>query len=101
MTAPPPATTPPVPRRDESRVVYAGVGPPGWDASSPRQSNDSAEVLMDPPALVPDPYGWMRDDEREDGEVLEYLREENEYSRKVTEHLSGLQDELYGEFLSG
>ena len=56
---------------------------------------------MDPPALVPDPYGWMRDDEREDGEVLEYLREENEYSRKVTEHLSGLQDELYGEFLSG
>ena len=66
-----------------------------------RQSNDSAGVLMDPASPIPDPYGWMRDDERENGEVLDYLREENEYSRKVTEHLGGLQDELYGEFLSG
>ena len=104
------SATPPIPRRDESRVVHAGIGLPpaggGWDAPAPiimpiRQSNDSSERLMDPPEPISDPYGWMRDDERSDGEVLDYLRMENEYSKKVTEHLGGLQDELYGEFLSG
>ena len=102
------SVTPPIPRRDESRVVHAGIGlvpEGGWDAPAPimpiRQSNDSSERLMDPSEPISDPYGWMRDDERSDGEVLDYLREENEYSKKVTEHLGGLQDELYGEFLSG
>ena len=104
MTTTTASVTPPIPRRDESRVVHAGVGsaPEGRDAPMPiRQSNDSSERLMDPPEPISDPYGWMRDDERSDVEVLDYLREENEYSRKVTEHLGGLQDELYGEFLSG
>jgi hypothetical protein len=107
MTAAP--TTPPVPRRDESRVAYAGVGPPGRASAAAaadppppiRQSGDSPEALMDPPATVPDPYGWMRDDERANDEVLEHLRAENEYSGEVAAHLGGLRDELYGEFLSG
>ena len=42
----------------------------------------------------------LRDDKREDKEVLDYLRAENEYSQSVTEHLKGLQDTLYDEFLS-
>jgi hypothetical protein len=87
--------SPPIPRRDENRVVYAGIGP------SLRQSNDSSELLMDPPMPISDPYGWMRDDDRTDGEILKYLTDENEYSKKVTEHLGGLQEDLYGEFLAG
>ena len=92
---------PPVPRRDETRAVYAGVSPVGWDTTkAPRQSNDSTESLLNPPVAVHDPYGWMRDDGRTDEEVLRYLKAENEYSKAVTEHLGGLQDELYEEFLS-
>ena len=87
--------SPPIPRRDEDRYVYAGTGP------ALRQANDSNETLMDPPVPISDPYGWMRDDDRVDAGVLKYLEDENEYSRRVTEHLGGLQEELYGEFLSG
>jgi hypothetical protein len=85
---------PPLPRRDESRVVYAGIGP------NIRQSNESTEPLMDPPVSIPDPYGWMRDDGRTNEEVLTYLKTENDYSKAMTEHLDGLQAELYDEFLS-
>jgi hypothetical protein len=85
---------PPLPRRDESRVVYAGIGP------NIRQSNESTESLMDPPVSIPDPYGWMRDDDRTNEEVRTYLKAENDYSKAMTEHLGGLQAELYDEFLS-
>lgn len=91
---------PPIPRRDENRVVYAGIAPPNWDAKMPRQSNDSTEKLLDPPVPIPDPYGWLRDDDRKNTEVLEYLQAENEYSMSVTKHLKGLQEKLYNDFLS-
>lgn len=42
--------SPPVARREEDRVVLAGVGPP------PRQSESSPNALLDPPVSVPDPY---------------------------------------------
>lgn len=53
------ATTvvPPVARREEDRVIYAGVAPPGWDPDIPRQAEDSPNPLLDPPVAVPDPYG--------------------------------------------
>ena len=93
--------SPPIPRRDESRVVYAGIAPSSnWDSKIPRQSNDSTEKLLDPPVAIPDPYGWIRDDDRTNTEVLEYLQAENEYSMTVTKHLKGLQEELYNDFLS-
>ena len=66
----------------------------------PRQSQDSTEKLLDPPVKINDPYGWLRDDKREDAEILEYLKAENEYSQSVTGHLKELQDTLYQEFLS-
>eukprot|EP00980_Cylindrotheca_fusiformis_P013714 scaffold3526_cov115-Cylindrotheca_fusiformis.AAC.4 len=94
------AATPPVPRREEDRVVYAGVAPPGWDASVPRQSRDSKEALLDPPVPIPDPYGWMRNDKRDNQEVLDHLKAENEYTQKSIQHLEPLQSKLYTEFLS-
>lgn len=94
MTASKSTILPPLPRRDEERVVYAGIGP------NTRQSNDSTEQLMDPPVSIHDPYGWMRDDDRTNEEVLTYLKAENDYSKAMTEHLGGLQAELYDEFLS-
>eukprot|EP00536_Pseudo-nitzschia_multiseries_P001001 jgi/Psemu1/179995/e_gw1.12.161.1 len=55
---------------------------------------------MDPPVPVKDPYGWLRDDKRENKEVIQHLQAENDYSQEVTKHLKGLQEELYQEFLS-
>ena len=81
-------------------VVYAGVAPEGWDPEMPRQSNESTEKLMDPPVAIKDPYGWLRDDDRKDKEILAHLEAENAYSQKITGHLKGLQDKLYKEFLS-
>jgi len=56
--------------------------------------------MVDPPVAIPDPYGWLRDDDREDEEILDHLKAENEYTESVTGHLRGLRDELYEEFLS-
>ncbi|KAL3924785.1 MAG: hypothetical protein SGILL_000831 [Bacillariaceae sp.] len=92
--------SPPKPRREEDRVVYAGAAPEGWDTKFPRQANESKEPMMDPPVPISDPYGWMRDDKRENKEILDHLNAENTYSKSVTKHLEGLQDELYKEFLS-
>ena len=78
---------PPKPRREEDRVVYAGAAPEGWDPKVPRQANDSEEKLMDPPVAIADPYGYMRDDKRENKEVLDHLHAENAYTKSVTKHL--------------
>lgn len=92
--------SPPVARREEDRVVYAGVAPPGRNMDILRQPEYSKEKLMDPPVPVPDPYGWLRDDSRTNEEILNHLRAENEYSEKLTEHLEGLRKTLYDEMLS-
>jgi oligopeptidase B len=80
--------------------VYAGVAPEGWDPEMPRQANESTEKLLDPPVPIKDPYGWLRDDKRDNKEILQHLEAENEYSQKIMKDLKGLQDTLYEEFLS-
>lgn len=82
-----PLLPPPVARRDADRVVYAGVAPPGWDPTVPRQAESSREALLDPPVAVPDPYGWLRDENRENEEMLEHLKAENAYTQSITQHL--------------
>jgi oligopeptidase B len=91
---------PPVARRDPSKVIYAGVAPLGWDLDVPRQADTSTERMMDPPIAVPDPYGWMRDESRENKEVLEYLQQENDYTKAWTQHLEPLRESIYNELLS-
>lgn len=92
--------TPPIANRIESRVTYAGSAPPGWDPKIPRQSSNSKNKLIDPPVPIPDPYGWLRDDDRSNETVLQYLKAENAYTASVTDHLKSLQDEIYNEMLS-
>lgn len=100
--------TPPVPFRDENAFILAGelpveeAQPQDDDASPPpiRQSKLSNNPLLSQPRRVPNPYGWMRDDSRTNATVLNHLREENEYTRLMTQHLDGLAEELYEEFLS-
>ena len=92
--------TPPVARREEDRVVYVGAAPDGWDPKVPRQAESSEESLVTPPVAVADPYGWLRDEKRENEEMLELLKAENAYTSQVTGHLEGLRESLYKEMLS-
>ena len=46
-----------------------------------------------------DPYYWLRDDRREDAEVLGHLRAENAYADAVMAALRPLEDRLYEEFV--
>ena len=90
----------PVARREEDRVVYAGVAPPNWPKDVPRQSDDSPNKLLDPPVAVPDPYGWLRDETRQKEDVVNHLNAENEYTQSLTKDLETLRGTLYTELLS-
>lgn len=90
---------PPIARRENDRLVQVGIPPSDWDPELPRQSEESNVPLLDPPALVPDPYGWLRDDERSDPDILSHLQAENRYTERRLEHLAPLQETLYDELL--
>eukprot|EP00592_Proboscia_alata_P003484 CAMPEP_0194370542 /NCGR_PEP_ID=MMETSP0174-20130528/18846_1 /TAXON_ID=216777 /ORGANISM="Proboscia alata, Strain PI-D3" /LENGTH=876 /DNA_ID=CAMNT_0039148057 /DNA_START=23 /DNA_END=2653 /DNA_ORIENTATION=+ len=94
--------TPPKVHRDEALHFLAGkVEAYGKDGKLiPRQSDSSTLEMMDPPIKVSDPYGWMRDETREDQRVLNHLKTENDYTNKMTSHLSPLRDSIYDEMLS-
>jgi oligopeptidase B len=47
-----------------------------------------------------DPYYWLRDDERRDPEVLEYLHAENAYREAALAALQPLEETLYAEIVA-
>ena len=50
--------------------------------------------------LREDPWFWLRDDKRENKEILSHLEAENAYTTSETKHLDGLRKTLYDEHLS-
>ena len=71
--------------------VPAGTLPP-VAARRPR-------VIASPHGERIDPYFWLRDDEREDRAVLDYLKSENDYKERVLEAQKPLEERLYGEIV--
>lgn len=47
-----------------------------------------------------DNYHWLRDDQREDPEVIQYLEQENRYSERVLTPLNDLQQSLFQEMVA-
>ena len=47
-----------------------------------------------------DPYYWMRDDQRQEPEVLQYLRDENQYTQACLAPFSKFQEELFKEIVA-
>jgi oligopeptidase B len=47
-----------------------------------------------------DPYYWLRDDTRQDPEVLSHLTAENAYTDAMLAPVQGLQDRIYAEILA-
>ncbi|WP_375058490.1 S9 family peptidase [Zobellella sp. DQSA1] len=57
-------------------------------------------ILLNHDDLRVDNYHWLRDDEREDPEVLSYLEQENRYSEQVLTPLNELQESLFQEMVA-
>lgn len=53
--------------------------------------------VLSPWGARPDPWYWLRDDDRADPDVLAYLAAENEYREACLAPLHGLEDTLYAE----
>lgn len=64
--------------------------------AAPRAEKRHHEVSA-PAGTRNDPWYWLRDDEREDPDVIAYLEAENVYSRARMEHTENSQDRLYDE----
>lgn len=47
-----------------------------------------------------DDYYWMRDDERQDPEILQHLEQENQYAETVLKHTEASQEQLFEEIKS-
>eukprot|EP00557_Chaetoceros_sp_GSL56_P008567 CAMPEP_0176492154 /NCGR_PEP_ID=MMETSP0200_2-20121128/8831_1 /TAXON_ID=947934 /ORGANISM="Chaetoceros sp., Strain GSL56" /LENGTH=766 /DNA_ID=CAMNT_0017889665 /DNA_START=231 /DNA_END=2527 /DNA_ORIENTATION=+ len=96
------APLPPIVRRQEDRFVLAGVLPDDHPLKSKliRQAQSSTNALLDPPRKISDPYGWLRDEDRTNEEVLDHLKKENAYTEAMTSHLSSFRDQLYQELVS-
>jgi oligopeptidase B len=57
-------------------------------------------ALKSPYGVRNDPYYWLRDDARTDGEVLAYLKEENAFRERSMAHAKPLEDALYEEIIA-
>ena len=89
-------SSPPIPmaRTDETLFVTCG------NLESRSNNGPRKDALLDPPVLVPDPYGWMRDQTRTQVEVLDHLKTENCYTASTTAHLVSLREDIYAEMLA-
>jgi len=56
-------------------------------------------AVTSPHGVRNDEYYWLRDDKREDAEVLAYLAAENAYKDAMLAHARPLADRLYGEIV--
>lgn len=56
--------------------------------------------LMNPPITIEDDYYWLRNDDRTNEEVLDYLNKNNEYTQSVMGDTKDLQKQLYQDIKS-
>jgi len=63
----------------------------------PPMAEQRPHVVSAPAGDREDPWYWLRDDEREDEDVLAYLNAENDYTEARLAHLSELRSSLFDE----
>jgi oligopeptidase B len=56
-------------------------------------------AVASPFGTRPDPYYWLRDDERTDDDVLSYLKAENAYRERSMAHSKPLENALFDEII--
>jgi hypothetical protein len=80
------AALPPPPKSIPATVTFGVVA-----------GEDRGDDPMDPPVTRTDDLFWLRDDKRQDPEVLAHLRGENAHTEGATAHLAGARRRLYAE----
>jgi oligopeptidase B len=68
-------------------------------ASGPPVAATRPHPIVSPHGTREDPYYWLRDDSRQDPEVLAYLRAENAWTDAALAPLQGLQERIYEEII--
>jgi oligopeptidase B len=78
----------------------------------PAQSSSADSASAPPVAAVrtkvdtvagvewPDPYAWLRDDQRRNPDVLAHLRAENAYTERMTRHSRSVEARLFREMVA-
>jgi oligopeptidase B len=82
-------------------------------AARPLPAQSSADSASAPPVAAvrtkvdtvagvewPDPYAWLRDDQRRNPEVLAHLRAENAYTERMTRHSRSVEARLFREMVA-
>jgi oligopeptidase B len=67
--------------------------------TTPPQAARRPHTVRSPHGDRPDPYYWLRDDERHDPDVLAYLAAENAYYAQHSAPGKALEDEIYSEIV--
>jgi oligopeptidase B len=74
--------------------------PSGPTLPQPPTAERRPHNVASPNGTRVDPYFWLRDDKREEPEVLAYLNAENEYTRALLAPTTALRQELYDEMIA-
>src|SRR5208283_3985726 len=69
------------------------------DKADPPVAASRPHSVASPHGERTDPYYWLRDDDRRDGEVLAYLTAENAYKERQLAGVKALEDKLYAEII--
>ncbi len=80
----------------------AGITPLTAEAvgQTPPVAEKRAFSVVAPGGTRMDEYYWLRDDSRQDPQMLAYLNAENAYTDAVMAHLTGFKDQLYKEMVA-
>ncbi|VVU94495.1 Prolyl oligopeptidase, N-terminal beta-propeller domain [seawater metagenome] len=62
--------------------------------------DNRGQNLIDPPKMVEDHYYWLRDDKRENEEILNHLKKENAYTENVMSKNKEVIESMYADLLS-
>ena len=80
---------PPIAQQKPHKVVFGFL-----------EGEERGNVPFKQQRYLDDPWFWLRDESRENQEVLKHLYKENLYTEEQTKHLNLLKDKLYAEHIS-
>lgn len=93
------ACTTPAQPRDAASPDGSTVTAPNPQSPTPPVAERRAHAVESPHGTRDDPYYWLRDDKREDADMLAYLVAENRYRDAMLSHLDGLRKTLFDEIV--
>lgn len=87
---------------DANGVKMPETRPVSTDATMPEPplAEQRDHVVSSPAGKRNDPWYWLRDDSRDDPDMLAYLEAENDYTEAMLADLSNLQETLFAEMRS-